>query len=278
MSEASKESETVKVTAIITVFNGEEFIRRAVDSLLSQSLEDIEVLVLNDGSTDGTQAALDQIGDARLRVVNLPRTGRAGALALACREARGRYIANLDADDLSYPSRLEKQAAFLDQYSDHGWVGCGEEQDDDRRGEHHRRVYPLTDAEIRRQSAKCIPYCHSAVMFRKSLVDEGINYDPAQPYLIDFEFFLRVAAQTKVANLPDILVKRNVRSVSFFQSQFKTSKQNVRLARFCAQAVRQFSLPFKFYLYPLARLIYPYMPSSLKKRIRRGQGLRESNV
>lgn len=263
-----------KVTAIITVFNGEEFIRRAVESLLQQSMKDVEVLVLNDGSTDATRHILEQIDDARLRVINLPRTGRAGALAMACREARGLYIANLDADDLSYPDRLEKQANFLDENPDHGWVGCGEEQDDDRRGEHHRRVYPLTDAEIRRQSAKCIPYCHSAVMFRKSLVDEGINYDATQPYLIDFEFFLRVAAQTKVANLPDILVKRNVRSVSFFQSQFKTSKQNVRLARFCAQAVRQFGLPFKFYLYPLARLIYPYMPSSLKKRIRRGQGLR----
>lgn len=278
MSDRLSGSEVVKVTAIITVFNGEDFIRRAVESLLSQGLKDIEVLVLNDGSTDCTGEILEQMEDHRLRVMNLPRTGRAGALALACREARGQYIANLDADDLSYPTRLEKQSTFLDEHPDHGWVGCGEEQDDDRRGEHHRRVYPLTDAEIRRQSAKCIPYCHSAVMFRKSLIDEGVNYDPSQPYLIDFEFFLRVAARAKVANLPDVLVKRNVRGVSFFQSQFKTSKQNVRLARFCAQAVRQFGLPVWFYVYPLARLVYPYIPSGFKKRIRRGQGLQESNV
>jgi glycosyltransferase EpsE len=234
--------------------------------------------VVNDGSSDDTATVLDAITDERLRVIHLPRTGRAASLALACREARGRYIANLDADDISYPDRIEKQAAFLDAHPDHAWVGCGEEQEDNRRGEHHRRTYPLTDSEIRRQSAKCIPYSHSAVMFRKSLIDEGINYDPAQPYLIDFEFFLRVAEHHKVANLPDVLVKRYVRGESFFQSQFKTSRQNRRLARFCSRAVRRFRLPLWFYAYPLARLVYPHIPDGLKRHIRRQQGLGESRA
>lgn len=267
-----------RVTAIITVFNGEGFVAHAVHSLLQQSLRNIEVLVLNDGSTDDTAAVLDSIEDERLRIIHLPRTGRAGALALACREAQGRYIANLDADDISFPQRLEKQAAFLDAHLDHAWVGCGEEQEDSRRGEHHYRTYPADDADIRRQSAKCIPYCHSGVMFRKSLVGEGVNYDPAQPYLIDFELFLRVAERHKVANLPEVLVRRHVRGESFFQSRYKTSRQNLRLARLCAQAVRRFGLPFWFYAYPLARLVYPYMPDGLKRHIRSRQGLGESHA
>lgn len=265
------------VSAIITVFNAADMIARAVKSLLDQSLKDIEVLVINDGSTDGTAEVLDGLIDDRLRVLHLPRTGRAAALALACREAKGCYIANLDADDLSYPERLEKQAAFLDAHPDHVWVGCGEEQEDSRRGEHLKRTYPLSDAAIRRQSAKCIPYCHSAVMFRRSLIDDGINYDPAQPYLIDFEFFLRVAGHGKVANLPDILVKREVRHASYFQSQFKTSRQNRRLAWFGASAVRQFSLPPHYYLYPLARLIYPWLPNRAKRLLRQRQGLQETH-
>lgn len=266
-----------KVTAVITVFNGVGFIANAAKSLLAQSLMDIEVLVVNDGSTDGTREVLDAVLDKRLRVIHLPRTGRAAALALACREARGRYIANLDADDVSYPQRLEKQAAFLDAHPDHAWVGCGEEQEDSRRDEHLRRTYPLTDEAIRRQSAKCIPYCHSAVMFRKSLINEGINYDPAQPFLIDFEFFLRVAERHKVANLPDILVKRYVRSESFFQSRFKTSRQNRRLAWLCASAVRRFRLPRYDYLFPLARLIYPWLPNRFKRLLRQRQGLGEDH-
>jgi glycosyltransferase involved in cell wall biosynthesis len=209
--------------------------------------------------------------------MHLQRTGRAGSLALACSKARGRYIANLDADDISYPERLAHQAAFLDAHPDHAWVGCGEEQDDNRRGEHHRRLYPESDADIRRQSAKCIPYCHSAVMFRKSLIDSGINYDPTQPYLIDFEFFLRVAQRHRVANLPEVLVKRYVRGASFFQASFKTSRQNRRLAWFCAIAVKRFKLPLSYYVYPLARLAYPALPSGVKRLVRTRQGLVETH-
>lgn len=265
----------VKVTAMITVYNGAGHIEQAVRSLLNQSLQDIEVLVLDDGSTDNTVEVLAGIEDPRLRVIQLPRTGRAGALALACQEARGQYIANLDADDVSFPERLEKQAAFLDAHPDHAWVGSAEEQEDNRRSEHLQRVYPQTDEAIRIQSAKCIPYCHSAIMFRRSLIEEGINYDPAQPYLIDFEFFLRVAERHKVANLPDVLVKRYVRGQSFFQSSFKTSRQNRRLAWLCALATRRFHLPIRYYAFPLARLVYPLMPNGLKRLIRRNQGLQE---
>ncbi|MGH7739383.1 MAG: glycosyltransferase family 2 protein [bacterium] len=266
-----------KITSIITVFNGQACVARAVKSLLGQTEKSVEILVVNDGSTDNTQKVLKKITSKNLRVMNIARTGRAGALALACREARGIYIANLDADDICFPDRLRKQAAFLDANSDHAWVGSGEEQKDDRRQEHHRRIYPLTDSGIRLQSSKCIPYCHSSVMFRRSLIEEGINYDPVQLFLIDFEFFLRVATKYKVANLPEILVRRNVSGGSFFQSTFKTSWQNRRLACFCARAVWLFHLPFYYYAYPLGRLVYPLLPNLVKRWVRTRAGLRESH-
>jgi len=265
------------ITCVLTVYNGEQYVLDAIKSLQRQSIRDVEILVVNDGSTDHTQKILASIQDSRIRVIHLPRTGRAASLALACREAKGCYIANLDADDVSYPERLEKQAAFLDTHPDHAWVGCGEEREDSQRNESFSRTYPLDDADIRRMAAKCIPYCHSAVMFRRSLLDEGLNYDPAQPFLIDFEFFLRVAARHKVANLPEPLVKRYVRNESYFQSHFSTARQNRRLALLCARAVKEFGLPPHYYLYPLARLIYPWLLNALKRRVRSGQGLAESH-
>lgn len=266
-----------KVTALVSVFNEETLIRRAVASLLGQTLRDIEVLVIDDGSTDGTGAAVARLGDDRLRLIRRgERGGQATALALGGREARGRYVANLDADDEAYPERLERQAAFLDANPDHAWVGCGEEQVDTRRGEHFRRLYPPTDRAIRRQAAKCIPYSHSGVMFRRSLIDEGINYDSSEPIFIDFDLFIRVAARHKVANLPEVLVRRYVRGESFYQRTFSTGRQNRRLALLSAKAVHRFRLPPWYYAYPALRLAYPLLPNGVKSRVRVRQGLEET--
>jgi glycosyltransferase EpsE len=265
-------------TAFITVYNEEQWISRAVESLMNQTLQGLEILVVDDGSTDGTRAILSSFQDPRLRVIVRHRAGRAESLAFACREAKGKYLANLDADDEAYPTRLEKQVRFLDSRPDHAWVGCGEDREDSQRKEHVHRLYPETDEAIRRQAARCIPYCHSGVTFRRSLIEEGINYDPRQPFLIDFEFFLRVARYHKVANLPEVLVKRRARQDSYFQSRFTTGAQNRRLAWLCTRAVREFALPPHYYTYPAARLVYPLLPSSLKRPIRRRLGLEESHV
>ncbi|QWN35854.1 glycosyltransferase family 2 protein [Cobetia sp. 4B] len=266
-----------KVSVIITVYNEKELISRAIQSILNQTLGNIEILVVDDGSDDGTADVLKSIAsvNSNVRFILADRIGRAHALKLACEEAKGEYIANLDADDVAYPERLKLQTNFLDNNLDHAWVGCGEERRDSQRDEHINRVYPLTDFEIRKQCAKCIPYTHSGITFRKSLIDEGINYDPTQPYLIDFEFFLRVAKKYKVANLPEILACRYVRNESFFQSRFKTQKQNRRLARFGLQSVFWFRLSPHYIVYPIARLIYPLLPNLIKKKVRAGQGLSE---
>lgn len=263
------------VTALIAVNNEEELIERAVRSLLEQTFNSLEVLVIDDDSTDGTPAVLNAIDDPRLRVVRRPRSGQYGALAFGVERARGRYIARLDADDEAYLERVAKQVAFLDANPDHAWVGAGEERVDTQRSEHMFRLYPERDGDVRRMAARCIPYCHSAVMFRRSLVDEGLNYDPNGSFMSDFVFFIEVAKRHKVANLPEVLVRRHIRDESFYQRTYKTRVQNRRLSRLSARAIREFGLPPHNYAYPLARLAYPYVPTPLKRLVRRGGGLVE---
>ncbi|MBN2023855.1 MAG: glycosyltransferase family 2 protein [Pirellulales bacterium] len=265
------------VTAFITVYNEETWIEPAVRSLLDQSLRDIEVLVLDDGSTDLTRQILDAIADPRLRVIHAPRQGRAASLARATTIARGKYLANLDADDEAFPARLEMQARFLENMPEYGWIGSAEQREDTQRGDNVVRVYPETDKAIRRQAAKCIPYCHSAVMFRRNLVEQGINYDPSQPFLIDFEFFIRVAKHCKVANLPEALVKRRVRNESYFQRSFSTQSQNRRLAYLSSCAIREFGLSPLHYVFPASRLAYPWIPNTLKRQLRARNGLAETD-
>jgi glycosyltransferase EpsE len=262
-------------TAFITVFNEEEYIAGAVESLLSQSLFDVEVLIVDDGSTDRTLEIVRSFDDPRVCVLTPGRLRRAGALAYAADQARGEFLANLDADDEAAPERLAEQVNFLRQHPDHVWVGCAEDRHDTQRGERYVRRYPERDAEIRRLAARCIPYCHSGVMFRKALVDQGVNYDPVQPYLIDFEFFLRVASHGKVANLPDPLVTRRARGESYFQRTFSCGAQNRQLSAFCRQAIKAFDLPYYHHIYPAVRMVYPWLPTALKRRIRASQGLSE---
>ena len=265
-----------RATAFLTVFDERDAAPAAVRTLLDQTLSDIEVLVVDDGSSDGTPEAVEALGDDRVRVVRAGRLGRAGALNLAAREARGPILANLDADDAARPDRLAEQVAFLDAHPDHVWVGSAVERDDRQRREHAVRRFPERDPDVRRLAAKCIPYCHSAVAFRKALVDRGVNYDPAVPYLIDFEFFLRAAGVGKAANLPAVLAVRRLRNESYFQSRFGRGEQNRALAKLCASAVRRFDLPPWHYAWPALRLGYPLLPNAVKRRVRAGSGLAEA--
>lgn len=262
-------------TALITVFNEETWIAQAVQSLLKQTLSDIEILIIDDGSTDTTPEILADFNDPRLRILRVDRIGRAAALTKGVQEAIGTYVAILDADDEAYFDRLKKQIEFLDAHPEVAWLGCGEERRDTQRGETAERLYPTEDTAIRRMAARCIPYSHSGVTFRRSLLEEGLNYDPEVPYLIDFEFFLRVAERHVVANLGEVLVMRRLRHESFFQSRFKRRAQNRKLARLSAGAVRRFGLPVWHLGFPLARLGYDFVPDVIKQHLRRTAGLTE---
>lgn len=264
------------VTALITVYNEQTWIAHAVGSLLAQSFADIEVLVIDDGSDDETPNILAAIRDPRLRIIRKERMGRATALAFGVEQARGVFIAILDADDEAYPKRIETQVNFMKDHPDIAWLGCGEERQDEQRTEQAIRLYPQDDAAIRRMATRCIPYSHSGVMFRTALREQSLNYDPKIPYLIDFDLFLRVAEKHKVANIGEALVMRRLRDVSFFQSRFKRRTQNRALARMSAGAVWRFRLPPWYFAYPLARLAYDWVPNRIKRVLRRSAGLSEN--
>ncbi len=106
-----------QITVAMPAYNAAAHIQEAMDSILAQSFEDFELLVVDDGSTDNTLAIAQAVGDKRVRVERLPANkGRATARNMALGRARGRYLAWMDADDLSMPQRLEAQHAFLEAH------------------------------------------------------------------------------------------------------------------------------------------------------------------
>ena len=99
------------VSVVMPVYNGQAFLARALDSISHQTYRDLEIVVVNDGSTDDTASLLDvyKCKEPRLRVYHQPSTGLAGALNHGCNKAVGRYLARMDADDVAYPNRIALQ-------------------------------------------------------------------------------------------------------------------------------------------------------------------------
>ena len=111
------------VSVVLSVHNGAADLPGAIDTILTQTFSDFELIAIDNGSTDGTAAVLDGLRDPRVRVVHQDDMGLAAALNRGIALARGRYIARQDHDDWAKPTRLEKQVAFLEAHPDHALVG-----------------------------------------------------------------------------------------------------------------------------------------------------------
>lgn len=115
-----------KISVIVASYNGERFVAETMRAILLQTVADFELLVIDDGSTDGTRAILRDLaaGDNRMRVIEKPNEGLIATLNRGIAEARGGYIARIDHDDVMRLTRLERQAAFLDAHPSFVAVGC----------------------------------------------------------------------------------------------------------------------------------------------------------
>jgi hypothetical protein len=200
-------SEAPTVSVVLSVRNGGEDLPTALDTILTQSFSDFELIAINNGSTDNTREFLDQIADSRVRVYHQEDKGLAAALNRGISLARGRYIARQDHDDLADPSRLAKQVAFLDAHPEHGLVGtCAEIWvGDTPSGRFHD--HPTEDEILRFDLLFNNPFVHSSVMIRKSALDRvgGYTTDPERQPPEDYELWSRIARHYRVANLGERL-------------------------------------------------------------------------
>src|SRR5688572_22031959 len=159
-----------RVTVLMTVFNDERHVGKAIESVLRQSYTDFELIIVNDGSTDGTEAILARYAasDPRIRVLRQPNAGTTAAANLGLARAQGQYVARLDSDDLSYPHRLQTEVDFLDRNPDVALVGGGSDIIDDE-GQVIGTRNVQTDDPARTLLHRCI-YQQSDVMFRRDVV------------------------------------------------------------------------------------------------------------
>ena len=195
------------VSVLVAVHNGAPHLRPALDSILRQAVSDLELVVVDDGSTDETPAVLESVADRRLRVVRSDRQrGLAGALNLGLDEVRGRRVARMDADDVAFPHWLARVVARLDTTPRVVLVGAGvlEMHDGGRFGAVH--VPEAGPAVTRWHSLfSSSPFFHNTVVFERAHFERnGLRYDESYGESEDYELWTRVlaGAEADVVALP----------------------------------------------------------------------------
>lgn len=210
-----------RVSVILPVYNGEMFIQRAIDSMLAQTFRDFELIVLNDGSIDGTKAILDAQKDPRIRIVHKQNEGIAKTLNKGIELASGEYIARMDADDESSPERLERQIAYMDTHSDIAVLGTALEIIYKNRKQ--IRYFPETHEQVLRHIVKINPIAHMSTIVRKKVLEDVGGYNIAYDCSLglgsgeDYHLWVKIIANGyKLSNLsePLMTIYRHAESIT----------------------------------------------------------------
>jgi hypothetical protein len=223
----------------MAVRDGEAFLAEAVRSVLAQTYEDLELVVVDDGSTDRTPVILDDFAsrDMRVRPTRQPPGGLAKALNLACSHARGRYFARLDADDVALPERLALQVSFLEEHPDVAVVGGSGILIDDDGNAFGLAEYPREDAAVAHQlKTGRVPLMHSAAMIRASAFRASSGYRPVMEVAQDYDLWLRLVTYGRITNLREPVIRYRMHEKQVSTRDIRKTATAVVVARAAAQA------------------------------------------
>jgi len=196
------------------VYNTALYLAEAIQSILAQTWQDFEFLIINDGSTDGSAAIIDGFArqDQRIQVVHQENCGIVAALNRGLSLARGRYIARMDSDDISLPERFVRQVAFLE--GNPSVAICGTACQPFSSDRVHSVIPVATiPAEIHARLLFRTSMVHPSVMMRRDIMIQGrFSYRDGYPHAEDFDLWQRLAECNSLANLPDAMVRWRVHS------------------------------------------------------------------
>lgn len=212
------------VSVVLPVHNCELYVQAAVQSILDQTYDDLELIVIDDCSSDTSPTILKSIADIDTRVIvhrNQTQLGVSKSLNIGIGLARGSYIARMDADDLSCRSRLEKQIYVLDKYHSVDVVGCNAYIIDEHSKVIGRSNVPTTSVSFKNIILFGSPFIHSTVMFRRRVFEAGSKYDCSYFCGQDYKLFSEIFHGENFFNLSDPLQYYRVhsRNVTFQANQ-----------------------------------------------------------
>ena len=261
-------SSAPRVSVLIGCWNNAGTLEKAARSILDQTFADLELVVVDDGSTDATGDVARSLGDDRVRYLQLPHMGISPSLNAGLREARADLVAIQDADDWSEPQRLERQVALLDERPDVAVVGCRMFEVD----EHGDPLAPRTafaTGDVRPVLMRFNPIPNSCVCLRRQAALDVGGYDPRYLYAMDYDLWLRMAERHGVVTLDEPLATRFMSG-----SNVAARKERAQIAETISMRAR--ALWRRRTLRGAEGLVLPAIsyltPLPLKRRLRRRLG------
>ena len=194
-----------KISVVTSVYNGESYLRECVDSILNQTFQDFEYIILNNGSTDRTADILEGYSDPRIYIVHQENLGIVQSLNKGVNLSNSGLIARLDADDYSLPHRLEKQIAYMEQHPETILCGTRYKELVGKKTFSQMVQFVEKDEDIRKYLSYFNPLSHSTIMFRKKAFLNSGGYNQNFKYGHDYDLWVRMLKVGKVWNLNEEL-------------------------------------------------------------------------
>jgi len=245
-----------QISVIMSVYNGQLFLKEAVESILAQSFTDFEFIIIDDGSTDKSPSILRSYADMdeRIRLVRHPNRGLTKALNEGLQMARGEFIARMDGDDIALPQRFEKQINYLRDSPDCAAVS-GNVMFIDSEG----ATLCISTQEIEHNciekelfDGRGLALVHPAAMFRREAMIKVGGYQERYNKCEDLDIYLRLAEIGLLANLPDIILKfrRQANSVTALADE---ATGNMRKAEIIRNAMQRRDMNPESFQFPQFR-------------------------
>jgi glycosyltransferase involved in cell wall biosynthesis len=216
------------ISVIMPVHNGERFLGEAVESILAQTYRDFELIIVDDGSTDGTSALLERYRqvDPRVRLYQQPANrGVYISRNLACQHASGQVLALMDADDVSLPDRFQRQVEYLNQMPEIGVVGSAAQAIDEGGAAQNLMNFPTMPGVLGWMILFSNFFVLSSVMIRRSIMEQLGYYRTDVNVGQDFDLWARAGRITQMVNLPEPLVKYRVWNGNMTAKRFTIQEQ-----------------------------------------------------
>lgn len=229
---------SMEISVVTAVYNGEEYLKDSIESILKQTFPHFEYIIVNDGSKDKTNEILNNITDPRVKVIHLVKNGgAANALNIGIKEAKGNWIALQDADDVSRERRLERQLEYIK--SDPRLVAVGSliqcipgKDMIDQQSLEWEELFFNNKEHFRNEQFYSTPLCHGTGFFSKRTFEKIGGYDPAYKIAYDYDLWTRMFEEGEISRVPEVLYEYRIHGNSLAHSNKIETNNEVLISTF----------------------------------------------